>query len=131
LNWDEAQSAFRDGTVDGQENPVALIVPYRLYIAHKHITLWHYVIDPLILAVSAKTWASLSAADRAMLQKAAQAVMGEQKKEARGARRYLGCGACLACGLWNGRRSPYSRRPQSVSRSNPTCVREVGWRDWL
>ena len=83
LNWDEAQSAFRDGTVDGQENPVALIVPYRLYIAHKHITLWHYVIDPLILAVSAKTWASLSAADRAMLREAAQAVMGEQKKEAR------------------------------------------------
>ena len=81
---------------------MALIVPYRLYIAHKHITLWHYVIDPLILAVSAKTWASLSAADRAMLQEAAQAVMGEQKKEAeRGSTiPRLSCMSCVRFMEW-------------------------------
>src|SRR4051812_9831585 len=27
LNWDEAQIAFRNGTVDGQENPIALVSP--------------------------------------------------------------------------------------------------------
>src|SRR4051812_42175412 len=83
LNWDEAQTAFRDATVDGQENPVALIVPYKLYLAHKHITLWRDTIDPLILAASAKTWAALSPEDRAMVRDAAEAVMAEQKKEAR------------------------------------------------
>ena len=83
LNWDEAQIAFRDGTVDGQENPVALIIPYRLWAAHKHITLWHHVIDPLILAASAQTWATLSTEDRNILREAGNDIMAEQKKEAR------------------------------------------------
>jgi TRAP-type C4-dicarboxylate transport system substrate-binding protein len=34
-----------------------------------YITLWHYAIDPLILAVSAKTWAGLSLEDRTTLRK--------------------------------------------------------------
>ena len=83
INWNDAQAAFRDGVVDGQENPVALIVPYGLYVAHKHMTLWHYAIDPLILAASAKTWESLTAQDRMAIQRAAETVMAEQKKEAR------------------------------------------------
>ncbi|MGA7666524.1 MAG: hypothetical protein WBW13_17045, partial [Pseudolabrys sp.] len=42
-------------------------------------TLWHYAIDPLILAVSGKTWVGLSHEDQRILQE----VMGQQKKEAR------------------------------------------------
>jgi TRAP-type transport system periplasmic protein len=83
MNWDEAQTAFQQGTVDGQENPVSLIVPYRLWLIHKYVTVWHYAIDPLILAVSAKTWKDLSSEDRDIVRKAGQVVMAEQKKEAR------------------------------------------------
>ena len=83
MNWDEAQIAFRDGVVDGQENPVGLVIPYRLWAAQKHITLWHHAIDPLILAVSARTWASLKPQDQYVLQRVAEEVMSEQKKEAR------------------------------------------------
>jgi TRAP-type transport system periplasmic protein len=83
MNWDEAQKAFRDATVDGQENPVALIVPYKLYLAHNHITLWRYTIDPLILAASANTWTALTPDDRVIVRRAAETVMAEQKKEAR------------------------------------------------
>jgi tripartite ATP-independent transporter DctP family solute receptor len=46
MNWNEALAAFQQGTVDGQENPVALIVPYKLWSVHRHVTLWHYAIDP-------------------------------------------------------------------------------------
>jgi len=83
LNWDEAQVAFRNGTVDGQENPLSLVIPYRLFVVHKYITLWHYAIDPLLLAASAGTWASLSTEDREIAQRVAIDVMSEQKKEAR------------------------------------------------
>ena len=83
MNWNEALVAFREGTVDGQENPVWLIVPYRIWANHKHVTLWHYAIDPLVLAVSAKTWASLSAEDRNIVRKTGEEVMAQQKKEAR------------------------------------------------
>src|SRR5262249_38656593 len=83
MNWGEAQVAFQRGSVDGQENPIALIIPYRLWSVHKYVTLWHYVIDPLILAVSAKTWMSLSDEDRSIVRKVGAEVMAGQKREAR------------------------------------------------
>jgi tripartite ATP-independent transporter DctP family solute receptor len=83
MNFDKAQEAFRLGTVDGQENPIALIIPYRLWAVHKYVTLWRYAIDPTILAVSAKTWVSLRPEDRQILQEVGNVIMAEQKKEAR------------------------------------------------
>jgi TRAP-type C4-dicarboxylate transport system substrate-binding protein len=64
INFAKAQEAFRQGVVDGQENPIALIIPYQLWAVHKYITLWRYAIDPTILAVSAKTWMSFSPEDQ-------------------------------------------------------------------
>jgi len=84
MNWGDAQTAFRQGTVDGQENPiVSVIIPYKLWDVHKHITLWHYAIDPLILGVSRITWDSLSPADREIVKRTAVEVMAWQKKGAR------------------------------------------------
>jgi TRAP-type transport system periplasmic protein len=83
INWAKAQEAFRQGEVDGQENPIALIIPYRLWAAHKYITLWHYAIDPTILAVSAKTWMNLSPEDQKAIREVGQLMMAVQKKEAR------------------------------------------------
>lgn len=83
MNWDDAQAAFREGTVDGQENPIWLIVPYRLWASHKHITLWRYAIDPVILGVSARTWAGLSEEDRRIVRQAGEEVMAQEKKETR------------------------------------------------
>jgi tripartite ATP-independent transporter DctP family solute receptor len=84
MNWGDAQTAFRQGTVDGQENPiVSVIIPYKLWEVHKNITLWHYAIDPLILGVSKITWDSLTPADREIVKKTAAEVMAWQKKGAR------------------------------------------------
>jgi TRAP-type C4-dicarboxylate transport system substrate-binding protein len=69
--------------VDGQENPLALIIPYRLWENQRHVTLWHYAIDPLILAVSGKTWKSPSTEDRIIVRKAGEEIMAVQKREAR------------------------------------------------
>jgi TRAP-type C4-dicarboxylate transport system substrate-binding protein len=51
MNWDRAQVAFQQQIVDGQENPVGLIIPLKIWAVHNYVTLWHYAIDPLILAV--------------------------------------------------------------------------------
>jgi TRAP-type transport system periplasmic protein len=85
INFDQALIAFQQGTVDGQENPIALIVPYKLWEVHKYITLWDYAIDPLILAVNARTWASLSREDQDSLREVGKVIMGLQKDEARAA----------------------------------------------
>ncbi|HSB73162.1 MAG TPA: DctP family TRAP transporter solute-binding subunit [Candidatus Methylomirabilis sp.] len=84
MNWGEAQTAFQQGTVDGQENPiVSVIIPSKLWTSQKHITLWNYVNDPLILGMSKLTWDSLSAEDKAIVKKTAEEVMAWQKQGAR------------------------------------------------
>jgi tripartite ATP-independent transporter DctP family solute receptor len=84
MDWNtQALAAFQQGTVDGQENPIWLIIPYKLWQFHKYVTLWHCAIDPVILAVSAKTWMSLSPEDRTLLRKVGEEVMALQKKEVR------------------------------------------------
>jgi len=84
LDWNpQALAALRQGTVDGQENPIGLIIPYKLWEVQKYVTLWHYAIDPVILAVSAKTWGGLSPEDRTLVRKVGEEIMGLQKREAR------------------------------------------------
>jgi tripartite ATP-independent transporter DctP family solute receptor len=84
MDWNtEALPAFRQGTVDGQENPIGLIIPYKIWEFHRYVTVWHYAIDPVILAVSAKTFLSLSPEDRALVEKVGEQVMTLQKREAR------------------------------------------------
>jgi tripartite ATP-independent transporter DctP family solute receptor len=84
MNWGEAQTAFQQGTVDGQENPiVSVIMPYKLWQTQKYITLWKYAIDPLILGVSKTTWDSFDASDQALLRKTGEEVCAWQKKGAR------------------------------------------------
>jgi TRAP-type C4-dicarboxylate transport system substrate-binding protein len=85
MNFDQALVAFQLGKVDGQENPIALIIPYKLWAVHSYITLWHYAIDPLILVVSGKTWAMLSAEDRNIVREVGSVMMELQKDEARDA----------------------------------------------
>jgi len=85
MNFDQALVAFQLGKVDGQENPIALIIPYKLWAVHSYITLWHYAIDPLVLVVSGKTWATLSAEDRNIVREVGAVMMELQKDEARDA----------------------------------------------
>ncbi len=84
INWSEALTALQQGTVDGQENPVAsIIIPYKLWELNKHITIWHYTIDPLIFGVSKVAWDSFDSKDREMIAKAAQEAGAWNLKEAR------------------------------------------------
>ncbi len=84
MNWAEAQTAFAQGTVDGQENPVnSVIIPFKLWTTQKYITVWNYVVDPLILGMSKQSWDSLTPEDRDVVRRTAVEVMERQKREAR------------------------------------------------
>jgi TRAP-type transport system periplasmic protein len=84
MDWNtQALPALRQGTVDGQENPIGLIIPYKLWEVQKYITVWHYAIDPVILAISAKTWGGLSPEDRTLVRRVGEEVMALQKMESR------------------------------------------------
>ncbi len=84
MNWSDAVPAFRQRVVDGEENPInVVIIPYKVYDFHRYITVWHYLIDPLILGVNKADWQSFSKKDRRILRRTAREVLDWEKIRAR------------------------------------------------
>jgi len=72
MSFSEVFTALQQGTIDGQENPTDPIRSAKLYEVQKYMTKWDYSYDCLVLSVSSKVWSSLSDADKAVFQKAAE-----------------------------------------------------------
>ena len=84
MSWADAQPALASGAVDGQENPLSVFVAAKLpTVGQKHLTLWHYVADPLIFVVNKEVWASWSPADREAVRQAALQAGKENIEKAR------------------------------------------------
>ncbi|MDK9726154.1 MAG: DctP family TRAP transporter solute-binding subunit [Sterolibacteriaceae bacterium MAG5] len=84
MSWADAQPALASGAVDGQENPLAVFNAAKLHnVGQKHLTLWHYMSDPLIFVVNKDVWASWSPADREAVRQAAIQAGRENVEKAR------------------------------------------------
>lgn len=64
MAWPEVTGALQQGTIDGQENPLSVIVSAKLSDVQKFLTLSGHVYSPALLIVSPKFWNGLSAADK-------------------------------------------------------------------
>jgi TRAP-type transport system periplasmic protein len=49
MNWGDAVTAFQQGVVDGQENPVGVLIPIQIWQYHKYASFWNYLVDPVIV----------------------------------------------------------------------------------
>ena len=56
MNWGDAVTAFSQGVVDGQENPVGVLVPVKIWTYHKYATFWNYLVDPVVFYWNKKQW---------------------------------------------------------------------------
>ncbi len=72
MAWGEVFGALQQGVVDGQENPVAVILQMKVYEVQKYLSLTQHVYSPAILMMSAKRWAQVPKEDQAIILKAAQ-----------------------------------------------------------
>ncbi|WP_447957237.1 DctP family TRAP transporter solute-binding subunit [Vreelandella sp. EE7] len=73
MSWTDAQPALTTGAVDGQENPMSVFDVARIDQAGQaYLTLWNYMNDPLIFAVSQPVWNSLDAEEQTMLRETAE-----------------------------------------------------------
>ena len=68
VTFAELYTALSQGTVDGQENGLALTYNNKLYEKLKYITLDYHVYDPYVVAMSSKAWNSLPADLQELLQ---------------------------------------------------------------
>lgn len=92
MSWADAKPALTTGAVDGQENPLSVFDVARIdQVGQTHLTLWHYMADPLVFAVSTRVWRTFSPEDQALLKQAAHRCgsMGDRQVPW-GAGRYAG-----------------------------------------
>lgn len=73
MAFSELVPALQQGTVDGQENPIPVIVSNNLNQVQKYLSLTRHVYSPAIMIGNPTFWNGLSTADRALFQQAAAA----------------------------------------------------------
>lgn len=79
MSFSEVFTALQTGTVDGQENPMSLISSSRFYDAQKHMTIWNYSYDAIVLATGSVFWNGLSDTDKTMFRDAARKAMAFER----------------------------------------------------
>jgi tripartite ATP-independent transporter DctP family solute receptor len=72
MNWGDAVTAFQQGVVDGQENPVGVLIPVQIYQYHKYVSMWNYLVDPLVIFWNKKQWDAFPAEIKKAIMEAAQ-----------------------------------------------------------
>ena len=72
MPWPEVFTALQQGTVDGQENPLSVILSQKLDQVQKHLTLTGHVYSPMVFLVNKGVFDKLSAADKQAFIESAQ-----------------------------------------------------------
>lgn len=72
MAWPEVIQGLQQGTIDGQENPMSVIVSAKLPEVQKHLTLSRHVYSPAILIMSKRTYDKLNDADKKAVTEAAK-----------------------------------------------------------
>jgi TRAP-type transport system periplasmic protein len=68
IAFPELYLALSQKVVDGEENPIAVVYFNKFYEVQKHLALTRHIYNNMIHAVSAATWAKLSAAQQAIFR---------------------------------------------------------------
>lgn len=71
LPFPEVYTALEQKTVDGQENPVSVVVSNKFSEVQKHLTLTQHTYNPQIVVVSKRTWDRLDPEERTLIEGAA------------------------------------------------------------
>ncbi len=72
MAFPELFGALQQGTVDGQENPIPVILSSKFAQVQKHLSLTGHVYSPALLLMSPKVWNKLSDADKKVFIEAAR-----------------------------------------------------------
>ena len=81
MAFPELFGALQQGTVDGQENPIPVILASKFSQVQKHLSLTGHVYSPALLLLSPKVWNKLSDADKKVFTEAAKKAAVAQRKK--------------------------------------------------
>ncbi|WPB59418.1 TRAP transporter substrate-binding protein [Xylophilus sp. GOD-11R] len=81
MAFPELFGAMQQGTVDGQENPIPVILSAKFAQVQKHLSMTNHVYSPALLLISPRTWEKVSAADKTVFLEAAKKGAAAQRKK--------------------------------------------------
>jgi tripartite ATP-independent transporter DctP family solute receptor len=81
MPFPELFTALQQGTVDGQENPIPVILASKFSQVQKHLSLTGHVYSPAAIILSPAVWNKLSAADKVVFAEAAKKGAAAQRKK--------------------------------------------------
>ncbi|MCX2860684.1 TRAP transporter substrate-binding protein [Paucibacter sp. PLA-PC-4] len=81
MAFPELFTALQQGTVDGQENPIPVILSAKFAQVQKYLSLTGHVYSPAVIIVSPNVWNKLSEADKKVFVEAAQKGAVAQRKK--------------------------------------------------
>ena len=81
MPFPELFTALQQGTVDGQENPIPVILASKFSQVQKHLSLTGHVYSPAVIILSPAVWNKLSAADKQVFVDAAKKGSVAQRKK--------------------------------------------------
>jgi TRAP-type transport system periplasmic protein len=74
VDWSEVPTALATGVVNGQENPVNVVLSSKLYEVQSHMMLTGHVMNAQLIVINEKTWQGFTPEVRAAVSKAANEV---------------------------------------------------------
>jgi TRAP-type transport system periplasmic protein len=80
MAFPELFTALQQGTVDGQENPIPVILSSKFAQVQKYLSLTGHVYSPAVLLLTPKVWDKLSDSDKKVFVAAAQTAAVAQRK---------------------------------------------------
>lgn len=81
MAFPEVFGALQQGTVDGQENPMPVILASKFAQVQKYLSLTSHVYSPAVLMVSPKLWAKVAEVDKPIFIEAAHKAAVAQRKK--------------------------------------------------
>jgi TRAP-type transport system periplasmic protein len=81
MAFPEVFGALQQGTVDGQENPIPVILASKFVQVQKHLSLTSHVYSPAVLMVSPRLWVKVADADKPIFVEAAKKAAAAQRKK--------------------------------------------------
>jgi tripartite ATP-independent transporter DctP family solute receptor len=81
MAFSELFTSLQQGVVDGQENPIPVILSSKFSQVQKHLSLTGHVYSPSLLLMSPRLWNSLAEADKTIFREAARAGSAAQRKK--------------------------------------------------
>lgn len=84
VDWSEVPTALATGKVNGQENPVNVVLSSKLYESQSHLMQTGHIMNAQVIVINERTWQGLSPAQRDQLTAAANEVRRRATESVRG-----------------------------------------------